>query len=87
MTAALTVQINAWSILISGEINLCARGFADYLTLIVWYTGWGQESFSLLRHSLNQAKKAIDTEWGDVVQINMQQSNLSKGTLGADLSV
>jgi len=87
VTAAFTVQIDAQRMFISGEINLCTRGFTDYLTLIMWYTGWGQVSFSLLEHSLHRADKAIGTEWDDVVQINTQQSNLSKGTLGADTSV
>lgn len=52
---------------------------------VMWHTGRGQESFSLVQHRLQWADKAIDTEQDDVVQINMQQSNRSKGILGADL--
>lgn len=49
----LAMQVNAQSILISDAINLLTRGCADYLILIRWNTGQGQECLSFQGHSLH----------------------------------
>lgn len=81
------MQVNAQSILISDAINLLTRGCADYLILIRWNTGQGQECLSFQGHSLHGSDKSIEPAWDAVVPANVQQSHLPKGIPGATLSV
>lgn len=57
------MQINAHSILNSDAINLLIRGSSDYLILIRWDTGQGQECLPFQGHSLHVSDKSIEPAW------------------------
>lgn len=59
----LAMQINAQSILISDANDLLTRGCADYLILLRWDTGQGQECLSFQGHSLHGSDKSREMGW------------------------